>query len=144
MDWSDIQYFDRWNRWLTTSSDQGVKKRHHLCLISIIHAKRAKNKVLSTFSDFGWLDWSDIANSDSDKWYLTTDRNCGTKKAHDLWKFSSLTVSKRAKNQVFGYFGYFIVWLVLQNDDQVRQFEFYWSWGGGHLTTLAVLNVSWG
>ena len=35
-----------------------------LCIISIIYAKkepkRAKNKVLGTSSDFGWLDWSDI------------------------------------------------------------------------------------
>ena len=29
--------------------------------------KRAKDEVLVTFSDFGWLDWSDIANSDCHK-----------------------------------------------------------------------------
>ena len=41
-----------------------MHNQHDLCKKE---PKIAKNDVLGTFSDFGWLDWSDIANSDSDK-----------------------------------------------------------------------------
>ena len=41
---------------------------NQICIISIIYAKKSqkgpKNEVLGTFSDFDWLGWSDIANSD--------------------------------------------------------------------------------
>ena len=50
--------------------------------------KDVKNEVFGHFIQLGWLDWSDIAYSDSDKWYLTTDSTCGAKKALDLWIMS--------------------------------------------------------
>ena len=34
-----------------------------------------KNDALGTFSDFGWLDWSDIANSDGYNRYFEEEVN---------------------------------------------------------------------
>ena len=43
---------------------------------------RNENKVLGHFIDFGWFDMSDMAYSDRQNWYLSTNSNQGAQKAH--------------------------------------------------------------
>ena len=64
----DIAYHDSAKCFLAFGNGDRSCIINQLCIISIIYAKKSqkgpKNEVLGTFTEYGRLDWSDIANSD--------------------------------------------------------------------------------
>ena len=44
--------------------------------------KRAENKVFGHFIEFGLFEWSDIAYSDRERWYSSTNNNQEVGKGH--------------------------------------------------------------
>ena len=61
------------------------------------------------FIEFGSLEWSDIAYSNGERWYSSTNNNQEVRKGHYLC-IISIIYAKRAKNEVFGHltkFGWF-------------------------------------